>query len=286
MILVGADFVQQALDEPRRDPRTSHGYRAGDRRTQLVARHARHEVLPCVERLGQAGILHALADEVRPHRQHDIDGHYGLAAGLEQQLHERHGLVARGRHLPAPLESEELLELIDDDQDVVARRDVGLAHRVDQAALAAPERGIHQHTAGRGERALGDTDHLGYREGLRQVSERVLAWTHHHDAPAAAGLHHQPTVQRRDEAAPDERRLSASGRADDRQEPVEAKPAEQFVDLPLTSEEQVVFVGLERTQAGERVHERGCDAHVTDSRPLARSAARKGSSAAASQPFH
>jgi len=72
-----------------------------------------------------------------------------LSTGLEQQLDERDGLVARRRHLPAALKSKQLLELVDDDQDVVAARHVGLSNGVDQAALTAPERGIHQHADGR-----------------------------------------------------------------------------------------------------------------------------------------
>jgi hypothetical protein len=93
LVLIGAHVVQQPLHEARRDTRARYRHRAGDRRAQLVARHARHQVLAVVERLRQAGEFHAVADEVRPHGHHDVDGHDGLFARFEQKLHEPDGVA-------------------------------------------------------------------------------------------------------------------------------------------------------------------------------------------------
>ena len=127
LVGVVAEVVEDAKDQARRDRAASHGDRSGDRRAHLVATHARHEVLARAHGFGQAREFHAVADEVRPHRQHDVDRDVGLACRFEQDLHEGHGLVAGVGDGPAAPEAEQLLELIDDDQQVVGGRGAGLA---------------------------------------------------------------------------------------------------------------------------------------------------------------
>ena len=56
-ILVVADVVQQPQNEARRDLAAADRDRTGDRQPQLVARHARDQVLALVDRLRQARVL-------------------------------------------------------------------------------------------------------------------------------------------------------------------------------------------------------------------------------------
>jgi hypothetical protein len=60
-------------------------------------------------------------------------------------------------------------------------------------------------------------------------------------------------LKRGDEARAHERRLAAARPADDREEPRRSKPPEQVVGLAFAAEEEVLLVGFERTQSGERV---------------------------------
>lgn len=58
---------------------------------------------------------------------------------MEQHADEFVGRVALGR--AALVEAEDLLELIDDEQEVRAGRELRLAERLDEAEMAARERG-------------------------------------------------------------------------------------------------------------------------------------------------
>ena len=51
----------------------------------------------------------------------------------------------------------------------------------------------------------------------------------------------------------DERRFAAARRADDAQEARVPQAPEEIVDLLLSAEEQMVFVGLEAAKAGKRI---------------------------------
>ena len=253
LIVVVAEVVEDAVDQPRRDRGARHADRARNRRAQRVARHAADEIQPAVHRFRQAGEIHAVADEIGAHRQDDVDRRVALARGFEQQAHERDRLVARVGNLVAAAEPEQLFELIDEHEDVLVRRDVRLTDRVDQAERAAAQRRFEQHAARA--RDLGvlalDTQHAAFGHGGREVADRIFAGAEGRHAPARAGAHHEAALQRGDQARADERRLAAAGRADDRQEPRRAQAPEQLVGFLLATEKQVVFVRLERTQTGK-----------------------------------
>ena len=119
LIVLVAEVIEQAQDEPLGDAAAADGCRAGDGRAQLVAGHARHEVEAVVDRLGQAGEVHAVADEVGAHGDHDVDGQVFLLGGLEQKLDEGDRGVPGVFDLVVAAEAEELFELVDDDEEIV-----------------------------------------------------------------------------------------------------------------------------------------------------------------------
>lgn len=108
LILIVAQVVQHAVHQPRRNRATGHGHRAGDGRAQAVSAHPPDQEQPRVHRLGQTGEVHAVPDEVRPHRDDDVDrgtaaGRRPRAAGGRRQwLHRaswRAGFAGSGRAL-------------------------------------------------------------------------------------------------------------------------------------------------------------------------------------------
>jgi hypothetical protein len=88
------------------------------------------------------------------------------------------------------------------------------------------------------------------------MTNRILARTHDRHAPGRARASHESALKRRDQTGSDERRLSAAGRADDREQTCRAQTSEQIVDFQFAAEEEVIFVGLERAQAREWIKQR------------------------------
>ncbi len=170
--------------------------------------------------------------------------------GGEQQLDEGDRLVARCA--AALLEAEEFLELVDQHQDVVGVRQARLADAIDETAGAAAQRGFQEQSIELGEFAAG-AEYLGRVERARQVADRRVPGAQDGDPPARAGARHVAAVERRDQSGPHQRGLAAARTADDREEAIAAQPPQQFVDLPLAAEEQVVFVRFEGPQAGKRI---------------------------------
>jgi hypothetical protein len=256
--LVGAvaHVVEEAVDERRLDPAAADGGRAGDGFAPLVARHARDQVLPLVDGFGQAPELRAVAEEVRAHRDDDVDGGVALRGRFEQELDEGGGVVGRlgrlGRGGARLLVAEQLLELVDDEEHALARVEPGLPRGVHEAERAAPQRGLDE----RGPHAgVGPAraEHRFVGERQREVAEGVVAGAHDGDAPARAGPGHQAAVERGQQPGADERRLAAPGGADDGEEARAAEPREQLVRLALAPEEEVVLLRLEGAEAREGV---------------------------------
>ncbi len=248
-ILVVADVIQESLHEPRGDLPAGHGDGTRDGRPQLIARQARDEILTRIERFRQTRILHAVTDEIGSHGQDHVNGNIGLAAGVEEQLDEGDGLVAGPRVLAAPLEPEQLLELVDDHEDVIPGWDPGQLHCVDKPSRSAAQRRIDEHTS---ELPFGRPDHVRRRECGGEVTDRVFSGSEDRHAPARSRLRHRAAVKRRDQAASNQRGLAAARRADDRQESIRSKPPQQLVDLVLATEKETVLVGFEGTKTGER----------------------------------
>ena len=131
---------------------------------------------------------------------------------------------------------------------------MSLVDRFDEPQRAAAQRRFEHHPVGGRELAgLLPAQDPGLIERRREMTDRILARPRDRDAPGRSGIDHQTAVQRRDQSGPHERRLAAARRADHRQKAAVPELPEQVVDLLLASEEQVVFVGLERTEPGERI---------------------------------
>ena len=194
-----------------------------------------------------------------------------MLRGLQQQVDKRGGVfMPLGGLLTASgkgTETEQLLELVHYHQQVLARRQARLLKRIDQPQLAHAQQGFHQFggreiaaVVGRrvGRARVGCNDCTGRQQpgaGQRfgQRAQRAVAWPQHGHAPGAAGLVHQAAVQRRHQAAVDQRRLARARRAHHRQEPHGGQPVDHGIDLRLAAEEQRFFALPERAQARERV---------------------------------
>ena len=175
LILIVAELVQQPANQPRRDLAAAHGDRTGDRQSDLVAGHPRHQVLAVVDRLRQPRVLHAVADEVGSHRQHDVDRQRGLASRFEQELDERDRFVAGVLDQAASAEAKQLLELIDDHEEVVAGRDSRVTDGVDEPERAAAQRRLQHHAVWfRPASPVVGAEHAGLVERLGQVCQSDL----------------------------------------------------------------------------------------------------------------
>jgi hypothetical protein len=113
-----------------------------DRLAALLPREPRDQVLAFAERLGQARKLRAVAEKIRVHGQHHIDGRIGPGRSCEQQVHEQRGVAASVRFRHAPLIPEDLLNLIRHHQQAFTRSKLGLANSIDQPQAAGPQLGI------------------------------------------------------------------------------------------------------------------------------------------------
>ena len=150
------------------------------------------------------------------------------------------------------VEPEQLLELIDDEDDVLARRQPGLAHRLEEAAAAAAQESVER-GATRVAQLAGWPEHIGVVERRRHAADGILARPERCDTPAGSRLHHEPAVQGRNETRADQRRLAAARGADDREEASGPEAPQEVVHLALAPEEQVVLVRLEGPQARKGV---------------------------------
>src|SRR3954462_15650350 len=97
-----------------------------------------------VDRFRQPRVFHAVAEEVGPHGEDHVRGYLLLTDRFEKELHERHSVVP-GPGILAGAVSEELLELVDDDEDVVVIRQPRLANRRDEAQAAAAKSRVENH---------------------------------------------------------------------------------------------------------------------------------------------
>ena len=96
-------------------------------------------------------------------------------------------------------------------------------------------------------------DHAGPRCRRRRprARARLLAGPQQGDRPALAAGQHAGR-QRREQPGPQRRRLAAPGRPDDARQRRAGEPRDQLGDQPLTAEEDVGVLDVERRQALER----------------------------------
>ena len=177
--------------------------------------------MPGVDRLGQTGELHAVADEVRPHRQHDVDRHARAArAASSSSLTKAIGFVAGVRDLVAAAEPEQLLELIDEHEDVVVGRQCAPAGRrstrprvLRRSVASSSTRLVARRALRRAARRATPRRRSAPPRGCRSGSSpgRMTAMRQLEPAPAM-----MPLCSDGNQSRADERRLAAARRADDR----------------------------------------------------------------------
>ncbi len=256
VIAVVAGVVQQPEHEARGDLAAGHRDRTGDGRPKLVPGHPRHEVLALIQGLRKPRVVHAVANEVGPHRQHHIDRQRGLVDGFEQQLYERNRIVPGDAVVAVTAESEQFLELIDEDEDVVVRREVCLLHGLHQAARAPAERGLEHHAVGGRELGILIAEDGRRIERRGEMAQGIFTRAHDGHPPARPSLDHHAALERRQQAGSDQRRLSAARRAGHAEKPVEPQPPHQVIDLLLAAEKEMILIGLERAQSWKRINSR------------------------------
>jgi hypothetical protein len=128
LIRIVAEVVEEPGHQCRLDLGSCDARRSDNRAPQLIPAHPGHEIQTVVDRFRQTGKLSALAQEVGAHREHDVEPKIGVRCRGHEQLHKRRGLID-----VLLLEAEELLELIDHDEHVVAGPHLRVAQQVDQA---------------------------------------------------------------------------------------------------------------------------------------------------------
>jgi hypothetical protein len=271
LVRVVADVVEEPRDQNRRDRSFAHPDWPQDGGADFVAGQARDEVLAVIDRLGQAEKLRAVPDEVRAHRKQDVDRHFALRARFEQQLDEGDGVLPRaigrlGRTSRRSAEAEQFFELVHYYEQLHAFRQARLRDDVDEAETAQPQRGFHEFLCGKSLVVPPFEQHAGFCQRFRQRADRIAAAarTELRHAPRRAGTGHVAAMQRRPQAAIDQRGLAASRGADHRQEAMRGKLVDHAVDLALAPEEQVLLIRTKRTQARERVShgaDRRCASH-------------------------
>ena len=140
LVLVVLHIVEQPKQQARGDGGAAHPDRAFDGFLDLVPGHPRDQEFPVIDRLGQPQELGTFPQKIRAHGQHDVNVLIRLLGGVEQQVHEGDGFfLARGA---GAIETEQLLELIDNEQQFGAGGGPGLADGFDQTVAAAAECGL------------------------------------------------------------------------------------------------------------------------------------------------
>jgi hypothetical protein len=85
------------------------------------------------------------------------------------------------------------------------------------------------------------------------MPDRIFTRTQRRDAPAGTGTRHEAALQRRDQPRSHQRRLAAARGADDGDEAGGPEPADERIGVGLAAEKEMLLVGLERPESGERV---------------------------------
>lgn len=167
LVGVGAHVVDDPRNKARLDLAFEHLRWPFDRCGDLLTGEARAQILRVSDRLGQSLELGATAEEVRAHRQHDIDRYAALVCACQEQRDKGLGLLAAGEALVA----EQLLELVDQDQQVAAIGQRPFAQLFDQRQRPSLEPGTSQRDtvwgAGPAERLEQRCGKLGHRVAAR-----------------------------------------------------------------------------------------------------------------------
>ena len=191
LVALFLEVIEDAVGETRIDPATIDERRRFDRLAQLLAIHLRREEQRRVDDLGKPVIARTLAEEIGTHRDRDIDGVVALARQLEQHGDERIFLVVGA----ALFVAEQLLELIDDDQQGVARFGNDVAEDFGRRFRRARHRRGHQPANGT---IAGVAQHIDERIG--ELIERMGLRTRLDDLPVRTARAHIAKLERRVES--------------------------------------------------------------------------------------
>ena len=104
LVVIVAKIVQEPQREALRNGPSGNRDRAGNGGAQLVARHARNQIKTVVHGFRKPLKLDAVAQEVRAHGKHDIDGNVLLSGSFQKEFEESHRQVPR---VPAAIAAPE-----------------------------------------------------------------------------------------------------------------------------------------------------------------------------------
>ncbi len=244
------EVVEQMVHQRGLDREIADAGRAFDRLARLLAGHPTGEVEAGVDLLREIGEERAGAEIFRAHRDDDVDMRLARAGALDQEggeafrvfaerREERLRVVARGIVGVA----EELLELIDQDEQVGAGRQIALAAPCDDRARAAAQIAD--------EFLLGERGARREREqGLGKIVERLAARAEVGDQPARARARHCPELERVEEPGAHERGFAAAGWAEDGEESRGGESVDHLVHAQFAAEEEVGLVLAEGAEPG------------------------------------
>ncbi len=132
----GVDVVEQPLHQPGCDASAADGHGAFDRFAELLPRHARHQELTVVQRLGKSGETRAVTQVVRAHRQDDVDRHVVLSGRGKEKVDAFDRFFPRSRPGAETAIAEDLFELIGQHEQALMRIAEQQLRRMDEAEAA------------------------------------------------------------------------------------------------------------------------------------------------------
>src|SRR5271165_5854948 len=236
-------------DQTRRqslvDEAVIHLRRAADRAHKRVVIHAWNEILGLVDGLGEAVEPRALAEEFRAHRDDDMHlGRIGCRLGIHPARRATNQLDEQFRLLAARLLliAEELLELIDQDAQALAREPLERAHDRRERRPAAVEEPLNRPNAVEVVAAL-----FQLHEFRREIPQRAVRRPHRAGEPRRA-VAQMLAREFRHDARSDKARLAGTRSAVDNDEAITRESIDHIVDHALPAKEDRPLMRLERPQ--------------------------------------
>ena len=245
------------VQKDRRDLGAPHPDRTFDRGAALVAGQSWHQVQPCVDRLGEARKLGAVAEKIGAHRQDDEDRTGRLLLDFQEQVDESGGVITDALIVtpggPQLAVAEQFLELIDHHQEIDAIVQSRLFENVDQSLLAHAQGGFDDIGQRQAFRGIPGKQHAVLSQSASHRSDRIGAGPKLRHAPRGARASHQTLAKRRPQPAVHQRGLAAAGRSDNGEKAGGGQFVDHGVDLVLPAEKQIFLVLPEGPETRKRV---------------------------------
>ena len=173
---------------------------------------------------GKPGEVRAVAEVVRPHREHDVDRDVVLLRGVDEQIHARGGL----RPAQSALAMRPKRKISSNWSATISRLSPIDRLGVDRRATA-PVRGCCVEERADASRILvGQPRPPGRRRVTSarvRLRDRIAAGPEDRNVPRRSGGRQIATVERRQQARAHQRRFAAARHADDRDQPPPARGA-------------------------------------------------------------